>query len=135
MKWRYLLAWLAAIPIGILNGALREFGYRQFLGELPAHQLSTASFVLLFGIYVWIIFQWLQIFTSQAALRIGFTWLILTIAFEFLFGHFVMDHPWEVLLHDYNLTAGRLWVLVLLWVMLAPFIIYRLRKSKGSSAA
>jgi hypothetical protein len=37
-----------------------------------------------------------------------------------------MKHPWSRLLHDYNLFEGRLWVLVLLWVTLAPYVFHKL---------
>ncbi len=135
MKWKYFWGWLGAIPLAILNGAMREFWFRQFLSELPAHQLSAASFILLFGAYVWLLDRWLKIPSSGEALRVGFLWLGLTIVFEFLFGHYVMGHPWEILLRDYNLAAGRLWVLVLLWITFAPLAVHRLRQTRTGPAA
>ena len=57
---------------------------------------------------------------------LGVAWTVLTVAFEFLFGHFVMGHPWSRLLHDYNLLAGRFWLLVLLTTLLAPVLLGRL---------
>ena len=57
---------------------------------------------------------------------LGVAWTVLTVAFEFLFGHFVMGHPWSRLLHDYNLLAGRVWLLVLLTTLLAPVLLGRL---------
>ena len=63
---------------------------------------------------------------SVPALAIGGIWLALTVAFEFLFGHYVMGHPWSRLFHDYNLLEGRLWVLVLVWTFIAPYVFYRL---------
>ena len=51
----------------------------------------------------------------------------MTILFEFLFGHFIAGHPWSHLFHDYNLLAGRLWVLVLLWTAITPYLFYRMR--------
>ena len=44
----------------------------------------------------------------------------LTVSFEFGFGRLVMKHSWERLLHDYNILEGRVWILVLLWTLLAP---------------
>ena len=134
MKWRYLLSWIPGIPIAIVNGMLREFWYKQFLAELAAHQLSAASFIVLFGVYVWFILRWLKLSSTQEALWVGLTWLALTVAFEFLFGHYVMAHSWELLFHDYNLFAGRLWVVVLVWITTAPFIFYRLQRAKTVSA-
>jgi hypothetical protein len=56
------------------------------------------------------------------ALAAGFLWLALTLAFDFLFGHFVDGHTWARLLADYDLAAGRVWVLIPLWVGLAPWV-------------
>ena len=53
--------------------------------------------------------------------------LAMTVAFEFLFGHYVAGHSWDRLLHDYNLFAGRVWVVVLVWVTVAPYLFFRLR--------
>ena len=47
---KYVLAWLPLLLIAVANGALREGLYAGYLGELRAHQVSTLSGVLLFGI-------------------------------------------------------------------------------------
>ncbi len=49
-------------------------------------------------------------------------WLGLTVAFEFLFGHYAMGHTWSRLLQDYKLLEGRVWVLLLIWVTMAPLL-------------
>lgn len=59
--------------------------------------------------------------------RLGLFWTLLTIAFEFGFGHFVVGHPWSRLFQDYNLAAGRVWIFVLLTLLIAPVILGRLR--------
>lgn len=46
--------------------------------------------------------------------------------FELGFGHWVAGHPWQRLLADYDLAAGRVWALVLLWVALTPLAAYEL---------
>ena len=135
MKWKYLVSWIPGIPIAIVNGLIRASLYMQFLTELHAHQLSAVSFIVLFGIYVWFILKWLKLSSAQEALRLGLTWLVLTVAFEFLFGHFVMGHPWASLFHDYNLLAGRVWVLVLVWIAAAPSVFYRIRRGRPLSVA
>jgi len=135
MNWKYLVSWIPGIPIAIVNGLLRNSLYRQFLTELHAHQLSAISFIVLFGIYVFFILKWLKLSSAQEALRLGLTWLVLTVAFEFLFGHFVMGHPWASLVHDYNLVAGRVWVLVLIWIAATPSIFYRIQRGRPLSAA
>ncbi len=116
------------VLIAIANGVVREAWYGRHLSELRAHQLSTLTGVVLFGLYIWIILRWFRPATTTQALAIGLMWLGLTVAFEFLFGHYVAGHPWSRLLQDYNLFVGRLWLLVLLWVTVAPYLFYRWQK-------
>lgn len=132
MKWKYIISWLPGIPIAIMNGLIRTYFYTTFIGEFGAHQLSVLSFVVLFGCYVWIIFPWLNPVSRKESLLIGLVWVLLTVLFEFIFGHYVMGHTWEVLFSDYNLLQGRLWVLVLLWIFFAPFVIDRIRSTRKS---
>ena len=126
--WKYLLAWIPMIFIAIANGLFREKILTSRFNELQAHQISTLTMLVLFGIYVWILFKiWFPTSTNQA-ISIGLIWLILTIFFEFLFGHYVAGHSWNRLLHDYNILQGRVWVLVLIWISIAPYVIFQLQK-------
>jgi hypothetical protein len=60
----------------------------------------------------------------QDAWTIGVTWVALTLAFEFLGGHFIFGRPWQELLGDYNLFAGRIWVMVLIVTLMTPVIAF-----------
>ncbi len=64
--------------------------------------------------------------SSGQAITIGLIWLLLTVGFEFLFGHFIAGHSWSRLGQDYNLLAGRVWILVLLVITFAPLLFYQL---------
>ena len=55
---KYALAWLVMPIIGIINGTIRQYGYRQALGELRAHQVSTVTGIILFGVYIWALTSW-----------------------------------------------------------------------------
>jgi hypothetical protein len=126
--WKYVLAWIPMVVIAIANGAVREGWYGKRLGELRAHQVSTLSAMLLFGVYIWVLIRLWRPESGGQALTIGLIWLGLTLAFEFLFGHFVAGHPWTRLIHDYNLLAGRVWVAIPIWVTVAPYLFYRLQQ-------
>lgn len=115
------------VVIAIVNGTLRDAWYGKQLSELQAHQVSTASGVLLFGLYIWMLLRIWKPASSSQALAIGFMWLGLTVAFEFLFFHYVMGHPWNRLLHDYNVFAGRVWVVILMWITVASSVFYRMQ--------
>ena len=126
--WKYVLAWIPMVVIAIINGAIREGWYGKHMSELQAHQISTVTGVLLFGVYIWVLIRiWRPTSTGQA-LTIGLVWLGMTVAFEFLFGRYIVKRSWRDLLHDYNIFAGRVWVVVLLWVTLAPYVFYRFQQ-------
>ncbi len=123
----YVLLWIPMVFIAIINALLRQYGYLRFVGELAAHQISTVTGIALFGVYIWhVTGRWRIESTGQAA-AIGILWLVMTVAFEFLFGHYVAGNTWERLLLDYNILTGRVWVFVLLWIAVAPYIMFRLR--------
>jgi len=122
--WKYLLAWFPMVPIAIANGVLREFTYGRYIGERLAHQVSTASAVLLLGAYIWLVVSISPPVSAGQAVSIGLLWLLLTLAFEFLFGHFVAGHSWARLWHDYNVLAGRIWLLVPVCVALLPYLLW-----------
>ena len=124
MIWKYVLLWFGLVIVAILNGLLRQKVTLRYTGELTAHQLSTLTFILLTGTYVWLFSLLWPLETAGQAWTIGAIWLLMTIVFEFIFGHFVMKHSWEKLFHDYNILKGRLWIIVLVWTVILPWIFF-----------
>jgi hypothetical protein len=134
MIWKYTLAWIPMIFIAIMNGSIRQFIYSRWVTELTAHQISCATGIILFFIYAFGIAYRLPLTTSRQAWLVGAIWLLLTVAFEFGFGLFIAGHPLDRLLHDYNIAAGRLWLLVLISLFLMPFVIFQIRQRKNTPA-
>jgi len=126
--WKYVLAWIPMVFIAIINGAIREGWYGKYLSELQAHQVSTATGVLLFGVYILVLIRIWRPESAGQAITIGLVWLGMTVAFEFLFGHYMAKRSRSELLHDYNLFAGCVWLVVLVWVTIAPYVFYRLQQ-------
>lgn len=125
---KYVIIWLGLVVLAIVNGGLRNELYGKYIPELYAHQISTATGLLIFSAYIWIVSAFWRILKWRDAVIICFVWLLLTILFEFIFGHYVMGHSWSRLFHDYNIFEGRLWILVLLWTVFAPYVVYKLRE-------
>jgi hypothetical protein len=123
----WLVAWLGLPVLGIANGALRDATYKQATGGLAAHQLSTATLLVLMAGYLWVLEGRRPIRTSREALATGGSWALLTILFEFGFGHWVVGDSWSRLLQAYNLAEGRVWAAVPLWTLMGPEVIRRLR--------
>ncbi len=122
-----LLAWFCLLILAVINGAMRDFVYGPHMPELAAHQISCFTGIALFAVFVWLFTGWFPIASQSQAVLIGAMWLVMTIAFEFLFFHYVGHKPWAVLLADYNIFKGRLWVVVLVWTAVSPWVMWRVR--------
>ncbi len=126
-------AWVGAAGIGLANATLRELVMRPLV-DYRAHQLSTLTLIFFLALYM----RWLQtrrpLPSFAVAWQVGVVWAVLTIAFEFGFGHFVAGDSVASLIHNYNFAAGQLWGLVPIWMVVGPALIRRLRHDPRTSA-
>jgi hypothetical protein len=65
---------------------------------------------------------------SSHALLIGVIWVVSTILFEFIAGHFIFGNSWDHLIADYNILNGRIWSLVLFTILFAPLSLLKILK-------
>lgn len=126
MPLTYLAAWCVIAFLAIGNGIVREKTYGRTLSELRAHQLSTVIAMVMVWIVVVLWNRVWPIGDAREAWIIGLAWLLMTIVFEFGFGRFVAGHAWEKLFADYNLKAGRVWGVFLLWILIVPYVSFSL---------
>jgi len=120
----YILAlavWLLLLVLAVCLGAVRERLITPAIGEHAAHVVGTLAFVaVLLGITAVFVGRIRPRCSVTDLWLVGLLWLALTVAFEFLFFHFVAGKPWEALLADYDLLRGRIWLLVPLAELLGP---------------
>jgi hypothetical protein len=123
MNREYFFGWFGLLVIAMVNGFLREFFYTPYVGELLDHQISVVIGITLFAFFIWFLETRWPLTSSRQAWMIGSIWLLMTVSFEFLFFHYVRGVSWNILLHDYNVFEGRVWILVLIWVTIGPSVI------------
>ena len=114
--------WFLLALLAILNGTLRVKLITPNFGEYIGHVISSVILILIIFIVAYFFINNLKITSYKNLWTIGIFWFSFTIIFEFLFGHYVMDHPWSKLLADYNILRGRVWSFVLLANLFAPII-------------
>ena len=119
--FRAAAVWFMLLAIAVVAGAVRTTLLQPRVGEQAAHVIGTLASVAIFAVVIWCTVSWIAPRSDRGQLvRVGIGWVAATVLFEFGFGRYVMGHPWSRLLADYNLLAGRLWVLVLLTLLLMP---------------
>ena len=121
--------WIIFGILAIINGIIRNRFYAPVIGEYSAHVISTIIAVcfVVVGTYLFLRFIGIE-YSNIELLLIGLFWLILTVLFEFGFGHYVVGNSWERLLADYNILEGRVWGFFLLTALVSPLLIGMLLK-------
>ena len=117
---RALGIWCVLLVIASINGALREVVLIPRTGDVVGRVISTILLSAFIVILTWLTIGWIRPGTANQAWLVGIVWVLLTLAFEFLAGHYLFGAPWSRLLADYNLLEGRIWVLVLVATAAAP---------------
>ena len=124
---RGLLVWLLIMAAEFVHGIARIVLLQPRLGDLQARQVAvfTGSAIILAVALACV--RWIGAATTRELLGVGMLWLVLTVAFELLFGRLVIGYSWRRIGSDYNLIEGGLLPIGLAVLMLSPLLATRLR--------
>jgi hypothetical protein len=120
MILRAFAVWVLLVALAVVNGTFRAAVLIPRLGERTGHVISTVMLSDLIFLVTLLTIGWIGPATLADAALVGTGWLGLTVAFEFGAGHYLFDQPWERLLADYNISKGRIWILVLIATAASP---------------
>jgi hypothetical protein len=127
MLGRAMVVWLGLLLLAVANGAAREAFFVPRVGSGLGHAASTVLLSIAILVVAWLSIAWIGPATVQDAWLVGVAWASATVAFEFLGGHFIFGRPWQLLFDDYNLLAGRIWVMVLVACLVTPVVAFTSR--------
>jgi len=132
---RSIITWVAFVPIAIVNGMVRDRFYGPQVGELAAHQISTAAGSAAFlGFAYAMLRNIVGESKPSTALKVGACWVIATMSFEFWLGRLARRLTWHDLLDAYNVFRGRVWGLFLLVVFVAPSLTWWVEQLRADHA-
>jgi hypothetical protein len=127
MYSRALMVWGGLLVLAFANGAVREAVLIPAIGDTAGHALSSLTLTAAILVLTALTIRWIDPPSPAAAWQVGALWLALTLAFEFLAGHYLFGNPWSRLLADYDIPSGRIWILVLAATAAAPSVIARVQ--------
>lgn len=122
MVQKSLEVWLFVALAAMMNGMFRSLFLVPRLGDHAAHVLSVLLMMILVLLLSSVLVnRFLREYGNTDLFLIGFLWMAMSVSVDFLFEFFVMDVPWRVILRDYNLFSGRIWLLVLATELVGPW--------------
>lgn len=133
-RWRFALRslaiWLVLIVAEIIHGILRAIVLVPLVGEFRSNQIGVFSGSLIILAIAYLTIRWIGAQRTKELLLAGSIWLVLTLAFEVLFGRFLLGLTWERIGADYNLKNGGLMPFGLLALFFSPMIALRLHGNR-----
>ena len=90
-----------------------------------AKKVSECPLIILAITLVFV--RWIGASRSSQLLGIGVLWGVLTLAFEILFGRFVVGASWERMRSEYSILEGGLMPFEMVVLVLSPWIAAKLQ--------
>lgn len=123
------LIWLMIALLAIINGIFRESILVSAMDQSMAIAVSGLTLSLIIFMVTYVSFP---LFGKHHALTyffIGVQWVVMTLLFEFLFGHYVLDKPWFSILQVFNIVKGDPMLLVLFVSLFSPLLVARIKNN------
>lgn len=121
-----LMVWVLFVVLASINGIVRDTYYEDIVGELYAHQISSVILIFVMLLVMHVVFnKFRAVYTKKDLWLIGAGWLVLTVLFEIILGHYILGDGWGVVFADYDIFSGRLWLVVLGFVFVGPWLVAR----------
>lgn len=105
---RALVIWLVLIGVEFVHGILRAIFLVPVVGDFLARQVGVFIGSALILVVAYLFVGWLRAPDTKSLMLVGVLWLVLTVAFEFSFGHFVFGRSWDSVTEDYDVPQGGL---------------------------
>jgi hypothetical protein len=119
---KLLIAWLLILPCMIINGMFRELVLTSLVPAQVAEAISVAIGLAIVFVLTRYLLRPLAGKSTAQVVRASVVLVVLTVAFEFLFGHYVDGRSWRELAANYELWNGRLWPILLAAIAFMPFL-------------
>jgi len=119
--------WLLIVVAAIFNGLFREKILVPMIGADLALPLSGLLLAILVFLITLVSIPFINSSKQKIYILIGIFWVVFTLSFEFLFGHFVVGKPWKEIMQIFNIQNGDLFIIVLFITAVSPWISAKIR--------
>ncbi|MGA1847584.1 hypothetical protein [Deferribacter abyssi] len=119
--------WFVIVVAAIMNGALREKILVPIIGSDLALPLSGVSLAIIVFVVSLIFIPFISTSEPKIYITIGLFWVVLTLLFEFIFGHYIAGKSWKDVMQVFNVKKGDLFLVVLCITAISPWCTAKVR--------
>jgi hypothetical protein len=135
MSWESRSYWLRAVGLWFflmlaetLHGLWRVKVLDLWTGDAAARDISVFTGSLVILLITLACIGLIAARSARTLVLVGFTWMVLTIAYELALARFVFHLSWAEIASDFNLSQGSLLPIGLLFLMFSSLLATRLRR-------
>lgn len=121
------IIWFVIAALAVANGLFRESVLVSNLGESIALPVSGMLLSLIVFIVTCLSFPLFGKNNALTYFLIGLQWVLMTLLFEFLFGHYVIGKTWSDILEVFNIMKGNLFIFVLIVSLFSPLLVAKIK--------
>jgi hypothetical protein len=125
--------WSLLMAAETLQGLWRVKVLAVWIGDEFARDVAVFTGSLIILLIAFVCIDWIPAHDARTLLRVGATWVVLTIGYELALGRFAFDRSWSEIASDFDLFHGRLLPLGLLFLFFAPVLAAWLRGRIGTA--
>ena len=122
------LIWSIIAIFAVANGIFRVSFLEPYIGRSLALPISGITLCIIVFTITFLSSKLFDKSSSLTYVLIGFQWVSMTLAFEFIFGHFVIGRSWEELFQVFNILEGDLFLIALLLTLFSPLLVSLIKK-------
>lgn len=126
--------WFLLMAAETLQGLWRVKVLAIWTGDEFARDVAVFTGSLIILLIAFACIGWIPVHDTRTQLRVGATWVVLTIGYELALGRFALDRSWGEIASDFNVFRGRLLPLGLLFLFFSPLLAAWLRGRVGTAA-
>jgi len=120
--------WIIIAAFAIANGIFKESFLEPYLGKVIALPASGITLSIIIFSVILLSFRLIEGYRHVTYLYIGLQWVSMTLIFEFIFGHYIMERSWQELFQVFNIFEGNLFLLALLVTLFSPLLVFYIKK-------
>lgn len=124
---RYLLFWVPVMVLVVAAVLVSDTARFRTRGRVCGHWTVSLGFVVLVTVYIAVSVELLGFDSPAHAVRTGLAWAGLTLVADLAVAGYVMGGRWAAVLGPYDPRAGHYWAAAIVWVALAPPLLYWLQ--------
>ena len=126
--------WFLLMAAETLQGLWRVKVLAIWIGDEFARDVAVFTGYLIILLITFACIDWIPAHDVRTLLRVGATWVVLTIGYEVALGRFAFDRAWGEIATDFDVSRGRLLPLGLLFLFFSPLLAAWLRGRVGTAA-